>query len=365
MISRKDNSNFFVAHYDWLALAAAAAVLAFGVVMFVGSFGTDPEEFAAEQAAQVGRNRSADDTGVEAADLTAYQAVSQLLKKPPTLKSLPEKGENFLASELRVFCAFCHVARTATTNACLACGKAPEGETKVEYDTDHDEMPDEWETKYGLNPRDDSDAALDKDGDGYTNLEEFLAKTDPTDKNSHPDDLASLQLQLPLDETLLPFVFVRASPIPNGVRFYFRDPKARNSYGKKGVEYNVLAGEQIGKTEWFAESYAKSEKKVKIQGGKGETKTIDTSTATVVRKSDGRKLKLLVGDMQHQAVDVQAKLYFSRGEGQTFVVVVGQTFELNGVKYKVTDIKRVGKGAQVTLENTVTAKRKTLEALEQ
>jgi pectate lyase len=46
-------------------------------------------------------------------------------------------------------------------------------------DTDHDGMPDEWEKKYGLNPNDPSDSVLDKDGDGYTNLEEFLNGTDP------------------------------------------------------------------------------------------------------------------------------------------------------------------------------------------
>jgi pectate lyase len=46
-------------------------------------------------------------------------------------------------------------------------------------DSDHDGMPDEWELKHGLNPRDASDARQDKDGDGYTNLEEYLNGTDP------------------------------------------------------------------------------------------------------------------------------------------------------------------------------------------
>jgi pectate lyase len=47
-------------------------------------------------------------------------------------------------------------------------------------DGDHDGMPDAWEAKYGLNPKDPSDGAKDKDGDGYTNLEEYLNNTDPT-----------------------------------------------------------------------------------------------------------------------------------------------------------------------------------------
>lgn len=50
----------------------------------------------------------------------------------------------------------------------------------VPVDTDHDGMPDAWEMKYGLNPKDASDGAKDKDGDGYTNLEEYLNNTDPT-----------------------------------------------------------------------------------------------------------------------------------------------------------------------------------------
>jgi pectate lyase len=41
-------------------------------------------------------------------------------------------------------------------------------------DTDHDGMPDAWETAHGLNPEDASDGNEDADGDGYTNVEEFL-----------------------------------------------------------------------------------------------------------------------------------------------------------------------------------------------
>jgi Zn-dependent metalloprotease len=52
-------------------------------------------------------------------------------------------------------------------------------------DTDGDGMPDWWETKYGLD-KNVNDAGLDKDGDGYTNLEEYKAGTLPNDPNSHP-----------------------------------------------------------------------------------------------------------------------------------------------------------------------------------
>jgi pectate lyase len=49
----------------------------------------------------------------------------------------------------------------------------------VPLDSDDDGMPDEWEKKQGLNPNDPTDASKDRDGDGYTNLEEHLNGTDP------------------------------------------------------------------------------------------------------------------------------------------------------------------------------------------
>lgn len=40
-------------------------------------------------------------------------------------------------------------------------------------------MPDGWELANGLNPLNPSDAGADPDGDGATNVEEYLNSTDP------------------------------------------------------------------------------------------------------------------------------------------------------------------------------------------
>lgn len=59
-------------------------------------------------------------------------------------------------------------------------------------DSDGDGLPDEWEVSYGLDPSDPSDAALDLDGDGLTNKDEFLLQTNPsladTDSDGIPDE---------------------------------------------------------------------------------------------------------------------------------------------------------------------------------
>jgi hypothetical protein len=41
-------------------------------------------------------------------------------------------------------------------------------------DSDHDGMPDDWEKQKGLDLNDPADANNDVDGDGYTNIEQYL-----------------------------------------------------------------------------------------------------------------------------------------------------------------------------------------------
>ncbi|WP_256012329.1 pectate lyase family protein [Desertivirga xinjiangensis] len=53
-------------------------------------------------------------------------------------------------------------------------GGYPEYKGKPYKDSDNDGMPDAWETKNGLNPKDASDASKDKNNDGYTNIEDYL-----------------------------------------------------------------------------------------------------------------------------------------------------------------------------------------------
>jgi hypothetical protein len=46
-------------------------------------------------------------------------------------------------------------------------------------DADTDGMPDAWEKSHGLNPNDAADASADANGDGYTNIEDFINGLDP------------------------------------------------------------------------------------------------------------------------------------------------------------------------------------------
>lgn len=61
-------------------------------------------------------------------------------------------------------------------------GGYPEYRGTAYRDSDQDGLPDDWEISNKLDPRDKSDAGLDSDGDGYTNVEEFINGTDARQK---------------------------------------------------------------------------------------------------------------------------------------------------------------------------------------
>jgi len=361
MISRNSEGGFLAAHWDWLVAAAGVVALIVGIALFVMSGGGDPEENA---AAVVSRLKSAkkSDTGVKPVDMTSYERALQFAVKPPMLTEVADNGGSFLVSERRVFCQICKKPIKDGTKVCPLCGEAQPEPEKVVVDSDGDGMPDDWEKKYGLDTKQ-NDADADKDGDGFTNAEEFAAGTDPADKLSHPDYFASLKVVLPLNETVLPFYLRSYMKTPSGMKLEFFDPKRRNDYGKSGYRYSVFVGEAIGDTGFTAKSFEQKEKKAKIKGSNVE-RTVDVSAVTIVRKEDGKELVLAL-DEKRKPVDVEATLEFSRGETKTFVVRTGATIDLYGSKYKVVGVESVGKGAKVTLEDSLLGKIRTVEALEQ
>jgi len=370
MISRTGNGNFLAAHYDWVALGVGLLALAGAAAFYAMSLGDDPNEAAARAAAAV-ENRRPSETGVKPLDMERLRMALRLTRNPLQMSEVSETDESFLASEKRVKCRKCGGVIAGNVKECPlkdkdgnVCGAVQE-EKKVVLDGDGDGMPDEWEKRYGLDPKDPSDAAKDKDGDAFTNLEEFQAKTDPTDKLDHPDYLDSLAIQLPLKETVMPFVFTKATKIPAGWRCEFFDAKQKDDYGRLGRTITAVIGEEIGTSGYVLKAYDQKETKIAIKGGEGLKKTVDVSEAIVARKGDGKTVKLVLAASKKAkaaAVDVQATLVYTRGTVKNFDVITGAEISLSGVKYRVTEIKAVGKGSQVTLENVLNGKKRSISS---
>ncbi|MFW9923512.1 MAG: hypothetical protein ACFFDW_09545, partial [Candidatus Thorarchaeota archaeon] len=60
----------------------------------------------------------------------------------------------------------------------------------LDDDSDNDLMPDNFEIQYGFNPNSNTDASLDYDEDGLTNLEEYQEGTNPTSSDSDGDSIS-------------------------------------------------------------------------------------------------------------------------------------------------------------------------------
>ena len=359
MISRNSEGGFFAAHWDWLVAGAGLAALAVGVVMFVTSGGTDPDENAGDMVRRLMADKKSE-TGVKPVEMAQFERTLQLASKPPVVAEVAADGGSFLVSPKRVFCALCHKPIPGDAKKCPLCkGDQPEPE-KVALDTDGDGLPDDRETKYGLDVTQ-NDADADKDGDGFTNAEEYAAGTDPSDKKSHPDYFDSLKLVMPLKETYLPFYLRSYMKTPAGMKLEFFDPKRRNDYGKSGYRYSVLVGEPVGDTGFVAKGFEQKERKQKIPGSNVE-RSVDVSEATITRKSDGKTLVVSLVE-KRTPVETQATIAFSRGEPSEFTATAGKTFKLYESTYKVIDIKSVGKGAKVTIEDPL-GKIRTLEAVD-
>lgn len=361
--------NFFKAHWDWLVLAVGLAALAVSVVFLMPALGTSPEDGANDCVKQLNATHPSHE-GVEAANLDVLNKAFRIVKTPPSLQGLDSKKANFLASERRVLCQngdaeskkkSCGKPIPAECEVCPFCG-TKQNVVKVEVDTDHDGLPNDWEKKYGLNPDDGTDASQDADHDGFTNLEEFQAKTDPKNKESHPAYLDSLSVSGELKQTTLPFYFNNYQPLPGkNYRLTFQ------RIGKSGYDSKFMpkVGEEIAagkvKTGWTAAAFEqKTEQRVVKGTGKNALKkTVDVSTVDLVRKSDGKKMTIVIGEKVN-TVESQVDLVYNRGEQKTFTVSVGSQIDLNGEKYLVTKLRTGEKGCEVTLQDVKTKKEKII-----
>ena len=376
-------SNFFKDHYDWIVAAAGLALLAGVGVLFAMSLDSSPEAARAACEAEL-KSRTPAHKDVPAADLTLLEKVQAGMEKPSLLEPLSDKEGNFLASECRVYCqnpdvAACHKPIPYKIKKCPFCGFVQPSEESAEavrggVDADKDGLPDAWELKYGLSPNDPADAKADADGDTFTNLEEFEAKTDPKNPDSHPDFLDFLALASDLRTEELPFLFSQATPIPNGHRLTFVAAK-RNQDKKAVIGDAVVKGvatAEIGKevvfelmkiryvkgraqddkvkTGWRVLKYNKKEDRV-LKPGTEQKVLVDVSTAELERISDKRTVSVQVGVRKPVAIEEQIDLVWNRGEGKKFTVTAGREFTLANRKYRVKKLAKDGNACKVTIED--------------
>lgn len=111
--------------------------------------------------------------------------------------NLMDVARGVMGDELRVSCINpkCGKPIPYRATVCPFCGtKQPEEADADKESTLNDGIPDVWKKKWGFDILDPTVAKADPDGDGFSNLEEYRAGTNPLDPKSHPDVASKLRV---------------------------------------------------------------------------------------------------------------------------------------------------------------------------
>ncbi len=359
MSVRKSDGDFMKSQWDKLAAVGGILVLVLVIVM---NFVLTGEEEIAYQSSSSSVAEPKDDF-----DVASYKSIFDKAGAPLSIAEVSATRKSFLASELRVSCSTpegsakpgCGRPIPYGDANCRYCGAKQTSEIKVVVDADGDGMTDEYEKKNGLDPAV-ADADADKDSDGFTNIEECVAKTDPSDAKSHPDYIDSLTLRLPLKQEYTRLQFVNAYKAGDKLRYNFKEPGRENEYDRGN--YFALEGEEIGKTGFIVKGIERKFRSVKMPGGM--TRKVEADEVTLLRKTDRKVIKLVLG-AKSTPTDVQATLVLNRAGNEEYKVVEGQMVNIKGTNYKVQKIEGGKKSASVVIANETSGRVRAIEALEQ
>ncbi len=133
-------------------------------------------------------------------------------------------------------------------------------------DSDKDEMSDDFEDLYSLNPNDPDDADDDNDNDGLTNLQEFQAGADPTDSDTDDDGIQDGDDICPLAHPV---------KIADTAQYF---PDLQSAY-TSGINMDIL---KIQFGSYIETLYFNESKSVTIEGGYNCVHSEKTGITTVI-----------------------------------------------------------------------------------
>ena len=206
-------------------------------------------------------------------------------------------------------------------------------------------IPNSWVLDNKLDYTDTGLPGRDTDSDGFTNLEEFLEKTDPRDPSSKPgswkklrmvsskiDKLRTKFVSLPtgsLDQVAINTISAEnPTALSGGTKFY-----------KKG-EMIKLAEIQSNKKE------TEKETDLKFIGAKMIKRFNASINAdqeipqiTLLNTIDNREIELLMGEVKDSPYSL-ASLQDIRPGGKNYELRTGESFSIDGKTYKLIDVER-------------------------
>ncbi len=287
-----------------------------------------------------------------AVDAAPYEKARRGLLTPELMVAPEREVEEVLwmfVPETRFSCRECRHPVSVSAEACPFCRAPVVPPEPDSLDHDNDGMPTEWERRFGLDPNDPSDAHEDLDGDGYTNLEEFLADTDPSDPQSRPSAVAIGKVTLD-----------RIAGTQFGLQFTSR-VRTQDGGFRFGVNYRLPDG--TTKTDFvliggMVADFKVLEYEEKMVRADPPRLGVDDLSELVLQTPKGTTITL-VKDRPEQYVELVAYLTLKlRGEEERMEVRKGEKVVFDGREYTVIDIDAQGRrvviqGSKSRLETTI------------
>ena len=293
-------------------------------------------------------------------ELADYETAARLARDPVQLDPPDAQQKGFLSPERRVICvaAACQKPIPYAAATCPFCAaKQPVApEFDVGLDSDKDGIADKVENELGLNPQDASDAKGDLDGDGFSNLEELLAKppTDPKDAKSHPA-LVNLLRVKELRGKRLPLIFSGVNKMPDGkMQLVF------NLTGAKARTVWVREGERIGDSDYIASKLEIAFEERANPNMPGIKTRVDVSTVSVKRLADGKTIPLRINE-SGKNTDIEAVIVLPLDNSE-YTVLENGTFKVREETYRVVSVDT--RGTTVTIESEASGQQKVVRKLD-
>lgn len=312
-------------HYDqFILLVTAVLLLAVSVLLILKAlnFGKAFGDI---------RSQPVKNTKVEPVDAAEIAAAAQTLKEPPQWTLNPGEGSLFVGRQILLVDGQPVDPRDA--------------ETPI-----YPPVPNSWILDNGLDIQDPSVLSNDPDGDGFSNLEEFTAKTDPMNAESHPDFVAKLRLVKFIKKPFrLLFPAYDGNPLdPSGLTFQI------NTLDVNQPTQFLKLGDKISGTKFKIEHF---EYKTTVTSN-GVTR--DISELTIKNVETGEQI-VLVLEKVTDSPDSYALLK-NLLDGKEFQVKKGRTFKLlpQNVEFKLIDISE----NNAVIEEVKTGKQITVPKLE-
>ena len=336
-MARTSNENFLKKHYDKLLVGVSLALLA-ASLWFLASGSSDAERARGEFRRSIDSSKLDKPAGRLSSDV--FDAALDRFETPYRMS----EGGAFLVAAERVACVNADCRRPIRIDAdeCPYCqAEQPTGEVSEDWDSDGDGIPDAVETAWGLNPRDPTDAEQDLDGDGFTNLEEFAAKTDPRAADVHPPKFDFLRVS-DVEVKKFPYVLKSHTESSRGVRFQF------NRGGTGGQSFMLSQGDTLAKTGYVVEDYSISEEEVVVPGLGPRRKKL----AVVTLAKDKDRLVVKEGEPPVNGMYVVSFVCLKDPARTVYTAERGGGFEFDGESFLLDGIDQKAGSATVTRKST-------------